>query len=59
MWRDINSYAEAGIPCVMYGPGPTTGAGNFAMKVEDLVHAARLYARIALGVTAQPRQETA
>jgi acetylornithine deacetylase/succinyl-diaminopimelate desuccinylase-like protein len=56
MWRDINSYAEAGIPCVMYGPGPTTGSGNFAMRVEDLVHAARLYARIALNVTARSRE---
>jgi acetylornithine deacetylase/succinyl-diaminopimelate desuccinylase-like protein len=57
MWRDINSFAEAGIPAVMYGPGPTTGTGTFAMKVEDLVHAARLYAAIALNVTAQPRRQ--
>ncbi len=55
LWRDLNAFAEAGIPCLMYGPGPSIGRGNFTMRVEDLVQAARLYALIALNVTSQPR----
>jgi acetylornithine deacetylase/succinyl-diaminopimelate desuccinylase-like protein len=55
LWRDLNAFAEAGIPCLMYGPGPSIGTGNFSMRVEDLVQAARLYALIALHVTSQPR----
>ncbi len=51
MWRDINTFSEAGIPCVMYGPGPSTGFGNFAISVADLVAAAKAYALIALAVT--------
>src|SRR5436305_1305218 len=57
LWRDLNAFAEAGIPCLMYGPGPSIGKGNFSMLVEDLVQAARLYALIALHVTSQPRAE--
>jgi acetylornithine deacetylase/succinyl-diaminopimelate desuccinylase-like protein len=55
MWRDINSYCEAGIPCVIYGPGPSTGHGAMAIAVADLVAAARVYALIALQATAIPR----
>lgn len=51
MWRDINAFTEAGIPCVMYGPGPSIGDGNFAIRVADLVQAARAYALIGLLVT--------
>jgi acetylornithine deacetylase/succinyl-diaminopimelate desuccinylase-like protein len=55
MWRDLNCYAEAGIPCVIYGPGPSTGHGAMAIRVHDLVQAARAYALIALEVTGWPR----
>ncbi len=55
MWRDLNCYAEAGIPCIIYGPGPSTGHGAMAIRVDDLVQAARAYALIALEVTAWPR----
>jgi acetylornithine deacetylase/succinyl-diaminopimelate desuccinylase-like protein len=55
MWRDINLFSEAGIPCVMYGPGPTTGTGEMSILADDLVQAARVYARLALGVTSSPR----
>jgi hypothetical protein len=48
MWRDINVFHEAGIPGVMYGPGVSQLGALFAVKAEDLVRAARLYARIAL-----------
>jgi acetylornithine deacetylase/succinyl-diaminopimelate desuccinylase-like protein len=57
MWRDLNCYAEAGIPCIIYGPGPSTGHGAMAIRVGDLVQAARAYALIALEVTATPRTQ--
>jgi acetylornithine deacetylase/succinyl-diaminopimelate desuccinylase-like protein len=50
MWRDINLFSEAGIPCVMYGPGPSTGFGTFAISISDLVAAAKAYALIALAI---------
>ncbi|MQA74464.1 MAG: M20/M25/M40 family metallo-hydrolase [Solirubrobacterales bacterium] len=48
MWRDSNVFNETGIPTVVYGPGASVGGGNFAMKVESLVTAARVYAVIAM-----------
>lgn len=57
LWRDLNSFAESGIPCVMYGPGPNIGTGNFTIKVADLVDAARAYALIALEICSTPRSE--
>jgi len=57
MWRDLNCFAEAGIPCVMYGPGPTTGTGTMAIRAEDLLSAARVYALLALEVTSIARAE--
>ena len=50
MWRDINLFSEAGIPCVMYGPGPSTGFGTFAISIADLIAAAKAYALIALAI---------
>jgi acetylornithine deacetylase/succinyl-diaminopimelate desuccinylase-like protein len=50
MWRDSNVFIEAGIPTVVYGPGASVGGGNFAMEVDDLVNAARVYAAIAIEV---------
>lgn len=50
MWRDSNVFIEAGIPTVVYGPGASVGGGNFAMKIADLMAAARVYAAIALEV---------
>lgn len=50
MWRDINPFSEAGIPAVMYGPGISIGHGNFTMKIQDLVDAARAYARLVVEV---------
>lgn len=47
MWRDLNPLSEAGIPCVMYGPGPSVGHGDFAIKVADLLAASKAYALIA------------
>jgi acetylornithine deacetylase/succinyl-diaminopimelate desuccinylase-like protein len=50
MWRDSNVFIEAGIPTVVYGPGASVGGGNFAMEIDDLTTAARVYAAIAVEV---------
>jgi acetylornithine deacetylase/succinyl-diaminopimelate desuccinylase-like protein len=50
MWRDSNVFIEAGIPTVVYGPGASVGGGNFAMEIEDLVKAARVYTALAIEV---------
>jgi acetylornithine deacetylase/succinyl-diaminopimelate desuccinylase-like protein len=50
MWRDSNVFNEVGIPTVVYGPGASVGGGNFAMEIQDLVQAARVYAAIAIEV---------
>jgi acetylornithine deacetylase/succinyl-diaminopimelate desuccinylase-like protein len=50
MWRDSNVFIEAGIPTVVYGPGASVGGGNFAMEIDDLVTAARVYAAIAIEI---------
>ena len=50
MWRDSNVFIEAGIPTVVYGPGASVGGGNFAMEIEDLVNAARVYTALAIEV---------
>jgi acetylornithine deacetylase/succinyl-diaminopimelate desuccinylase-like protein len=50
MWRDSNVFIEAGIPTVVYGPGASVGGGNFAMEIEDLVKAARVYTALAIQV---------
>ncbi|MDR5684438.1 MAG: M20/M25/M40 family metallo-hydrolase [Armatimonadota bacterium] len=55
MWRDINVFNALGIPAVIYGPGPSVGGGQFAMRIDDMVDAARAYALIALDVCNQPR----
>jgi len=48
MWRDLNVFNEVGIPSVCYGPPrqreTLSGAGNRAMKIADLVQAAKVYA---------------
>jgi acetylornithine deacetylase/succinyl-diaminopimelate desuccinylase-like protein len=50
MWRDSNVFNEVGIPTVVYGPGASVGGGNFAMEVDNMVTAARVYAAIAVEV---------
>ena len=50
MWRDSNVFNEVGIPTVVYGPGASVGGGNFAMEIDDLVNAARVYAALAIEV---------
>jgi acetylornithine deacetylase len=52
MWRDLNVFNEVGIPSICYGPPrqrePLSGAQNRAMKIADLVQAAKVYALTAL-----------
>jgi acetylornithine deacetylase/succinyl-diaminopimelate desuccinylase-like protein len=52
MWRDLNVFNEVGIPSVCYGPPrqreTLSGAGNRAMKIDDLVQATKVYALTAL-----------
>jgi acetylornithine deacetylase/succinyl-diaminopimelate desuccinylase-like protein len=52
MWRDLNVFNECGIPSVCYGPPrqreALSGAGNRAMKIDDLVQATKVYALTAL-----------
>jgi acetylornithine deacetylase/succinyl-diaminopimelate desuccinylase-like protein len=55
LWRDVNVYAELGIPAVEYGPPAQAGGGNYSLAIEDLVAAAKAYALIALDVCNQDR----
>lgn len=48
MWRDSNPFNEAGIPTVVYGPGVSTAGGKFAIEIEALVAASRIYALTAV-----------
>jgi acetylornithine deacetylase/succinyl-diaminopimelate desuccinylase-like protein len=57
MWRDTNPFNELGIPAVTYGPASGVGGGKFWTRADDLVHAARVYARIALGLCGPERVE--
>lgn len=54
MWRDLNVFNEVGIPSVCYGPPrqreAMSGAQNRAMKISDLVTAAKVYALTALSL---------
>jgi acetylornithine deacetylase/succinyl-diaminopimelate desuccinylase-like protein len=51
MWRDIVPFIDAGIPALTYGPAVPVGDGSeFFMTRQDLVAAARVYARVALAV---------
>lgn len=50
MWRDLNVFNEMGIPSVTFGPGGGTGGGNRGLAIDDLVAAARIYARAAVDI---------
>jgi acetylornithine deacetylase/succinyl-diaminopimelate desuccinylase-like protein len=55
MWRDSNVFNEVGVPSVNYGPPrtpdafPDSGLSD-AIRVDDLVSAAKIYARTALAI---------
>ena len=48
MWRDINPYNELGIPSLTYGCGAGAGGGNTYFTVDDMMHAAKVYALTAI-----------
>jgi acetylornithine deacetylase/succinyl-diaminopimelate desuccinylase-like protein len=52
MWRDLNVFNEVGIASICYGPPrqkeSLSGSQNRAMKIGDLVQAAKVYALTAL-----------
>jgi acetylornithine deacetylase/succinyl-diaminopimelate desuccinylase-like protein len=48
MWRDVLIFNEMGIPAITYGP--PRSFRKQAMAVADLMRAANVYARIAVGV---------
>jgi acetylornithine deacetylase/succinyl-diaminopimelate desuccinylase-like protein len=52
-WRDINAFNESGIPAAQYGPGAGMGGGNYSLKIDDAVTAAKVYAGIALDLCNQ------
>ena len=55
MWRDTNAFSELGIPAVSYAPRGSDHALRKAFRVQDLVDAARVYARIAMDLCNQDR----
>jgi acetylornithine deacetylase/succinyl-diaminopimelate desuccinylase-like protein len=55
MWRDSNAFNELGIPAVSYGPRSASHAARKSFKIEDLINAAIVYARIALDLCSQER----
>ena len=55
MWRDINCFNEMRIPSLTYGPGVSSGGGKYAMKIENMILGARLYAQTAVDLCSQER----
>jgi acetylornithine deacetylase/succinyl-diaminopimelate desuccinylase-like protein len=58
MWRDHNIFNEMGIPALTYGPPGVAfaGGGAFAVRKEDLLRSARIYALTALSLCARAPQ---
>ncbi|HEY7245866.1 MAG TPA: M20/M25/M40 family metallo-hydrolase [Xanthobacteraceae bacterium] len=48
MWRDVLIFNEMGIPAITYGP--PRSFRKQAMDIDDLLRAAHVYARLAIGV---------
>jgi acetylornithine deacetylase/succinyl-diaminopimelate desuccinylase-like protein len=55
MWRDANAFNELGIPALSYGPRSASHAARKSFKVDDLVNASIVYARIAVDLCNQDR----
>lgn len=53
MWRDVLVFNEMGIPAITYGP--PRSFRKQAMSVDDLVRAAKVYARLALNLCNQEK----
>lgn len=57
MWRDTNAFNELGIPAISYAPRATSHAASKSFKVKDLTDAALVYARIAMDLCGQAREQ--
>ena len=55
MWRDVNCFNEMRIPALTYGPGVSSGGGRYAMKIENMILGAKIYAQVALDLCNKPR----
>ncbi len=55
MWRDTNAFNELGIPAISYAPRSASHAARKSFKVQHLVDAAKVYARIAMDLCTQER----
>src|SRR5215468_8287442 len=55
MWRDANAFNELGIPALSYGPRSASHASSKSFKIDDLVNASIVYARIAMDLCNQDR----
>lgn len=59
MWRDINVFNEVGIPALTYGPRSERHQFKRALKIDALLQAARVYARVALDICNQEKKPSA
>ena len=50
-WRDTNPFNELGIPAISYGPSAGRGGAQTWTAISDLVQAARMYARVIVGMS--------
>jgi acetylornithine deacetylase/succinyl-diaminopimelate desuccinylase-like protein len=50
-WRDTNPFNELGIPAISYGPSAGKGGAQAWTAISDLVQAARMYARVMVGMS--------
>jgi acetylornithine deacetylase/succinyl-diaminopimelate desuccinylase-like protein len=57
MWRDSNVFAELGIPAMSYGPRSATHSFKRALTTDSLYQAACVYARIALDLCNQDKEQ--
>ncbi len=55
MWRDANVFNELGIPALSYAPRSASHAASKSFKIDDLVNASVVYARIAMDLCNQDR----
>ena len=58
MWRDMNIFNEVNVPSATYGPPFTDDSvqekGREALDVDDLLNAAKVYARVAMDICNRP-----